>query len=67
MVSQLRYREGGKATAQKASCFPLALSIFPSPLTVTQPRLTDLLHQIYSIIKINYLTFIFIGICKRLS
>jgi hypothetical protein len=37
-ASQLRYGEGGEAIAHKASCSPLALSIFPSHYDAAQTR-----------------------------
>jgi hypothetical protein len=46
MSSQPRDGEGGEATAHKASYSSLALSIFPSPLTVAQVRLADILRPV---------------------
>jgi hypothetical protein len=34
--AEVRYGEGGEAIVHKASCSPLATSIFPSPRTVTE-------------------------------
>jgi hypothetical protein len=46
--SQPRYGKGGASIAHKASSYPLALSIFHPPLTVTQLRLADILRAVYS-------------------
>jgi hypothetical protein len=48
VASQPWYGEGEEAIAHKVSCSPLALFMFPSPLTVTYPRLTDMLREVYS-------------------
>jgi hypothetical protein len=46
MASQQRYGERGEATAQKASCSPLALSIIHLPLIVTYGRVADILRPV---------------------
>jgi hypothetical protein len=39
--------KGGVATVYKKPCSLLALSIFPSPLTVMWPKLRDILQLLY--------------------
>jgi hypothetical protein len=49
VARQPRYGERGEAIALAASCSPLALSIFNSPLTLKQPRLADILRPVYAV------------------
>jgi hypothetical protein len=47
MASQPRYGDGGEAIAHKASCSPLALSIFLPPHAVMYLTLADILRPVY--------------------
>jgi hypothetical protein len=44
---QSRYGEEENGITRKVFCFHIALFIFPSPLTVTRLRLTDVMRPVY--------------------